>query len=72
MLINFLLEHDDNFKKTSDMITWDNYAIYFKLFQEMLKLQNLYTKIEEKLSISVRNKSIFFNFINDLIIPFTF
>lgn len=34
---------------------WNRFAISFRLFREMLKMQNLYEQIEENLSIPVRN-----------------
>lgn len=44
------VENDD-----FNLCTWNKYAICLRLLQEMLKIQNLYKIIEEKLNISVRN-----------------
>lgn len=49
----FLKEPSDIENKSS-ICTWDRYAACLRLLQEMLKLRNLYEKIEEKLSPPVR------------------
>jgi len=49
----FIKEPSDIENKSSTC-SWDRYAACLRLLQEMLKLRNLYEKIEEKLCPSVR------------------
>jgi len=48
-----LFEPNKNVENDSNICTWNKYAICLRLLQEMLKMQNLYEIIEEKLNISV-------------------
>lgn len=58
ILLNLLLEPNHNNENVPSIKSWNQCAMCFRLLQEMLKMQNLYEQIEEKLSISVRNMCI--------------
>lgn len=53
-LLIILFDSKSNLESASSISTYNRYASYLMLLQEMLKLQNLFEKIEEKLSFSVR------------------
>jgi len=55
VLLIVLFEPNTNVENDSNICTWNKYGICLRLLQEMLKMQNLYEIIEEKLHISVRN-----------------
>jgi len=50
-----LFDPNKNVENDFNLCTWNKHAICLRLLQEMLKMQNLYEIIEEKLNISVRN-----------------
>ncbi|XP_060834763.1 uncharacterized protein LOC132917839 [Rhopalosiphum padi] len=52
VLLMILFEPNKNVENDSIICTWNKYAICLRLLQEMLKMQNLYEIIEEKLNIS--------------------